>query len=138
MGWVSQETGESRIVWHSGIVPDFGAFMALVPEQKKGMVLLFNANHAMMKMTLDEVGMSAAQRLAREPPSPQLFGLAPWAMRGLLLIPTLQIASVIATLQLLRHWRADPALRLTCGDMWRQHILLPLIPNLLAALTLAP
>jgi hypothetical protein len=54
MGWVSQETGESRIVWHSGIVPDFGAFMALVPEQKKGMVLLFNANHAMMKMTLDD------------------------------------------------------------------------------------
>jgi CubicO group peptidase (beta-lactamase class C family) len=34
MGWISQGTSESRIVSHSGIVPDFGAFMALVPEQK--------------------------------------------------------------------------------------------------------
>ncbi len=68
MGWISQEIGESRIVSHSGIVPDFGAFMALVPEQNKGMVLLVNANHAMMKMTLDEVGMGAAQRLAGQHP----------------------------------------------------------------------
>ena len=131
MGWVSQETGESRIVSHSGIVPDFGVFMALVPEQKKGMVLLVNANHAMMKMTLDEVGMGAAQRLAGEIPSPPRFSAAPWAMRGMLLIPVLQIAGVAATLRLLRRWRADPALRPSYGRMWRQHILLPLIPNLI-------
>lgn len=56
MGWISQGTGESRVVSHSGIVPNFGAFMALVPAQKKGIVLLFNANHAMMKMTYDEIG----------------------------------------------------------------------------------
>ena len=138
MGWISQETGESKIVSHSGIVPDFGAFMALVPEQKKGMVLLFNANHAMMKMTYDEVGMGVAQRLAGEPPAPSRFGAAPWAMRGLLLIPLLQIVGVAATLRLLRRWRRDPERRPSRGRMWGQHILLPLIPNLLVALTLIP
>jgi CubicO group peptidase (beta-lactamase class C family) len=138
MGWISQESGESRVIWHSGIVPDFGAFMALVPEQKKGMLLLYNANHAMMKMTYDEVWMGAAQRLAGERPTRPIFGALPWAMRGMLLIPLLQIAGVLATLRLLHGWRADPALRPSRGRMWVQHILLPLIPNLLTALTLVP
>jgi CubicO group peptidase (beta-lactamase class C family) len=138
MGWVSQDVGKSRIVSHGGTVPDFSAFMALVPEQKKGIVLLFNANHAMMKMTLDEVGMQAVQRLAGEPPSPQYFGAAPWAMRSLLLIPILQIVGIASTLSRLRRWRKDPALRPTHGRMWRQHILLPLIPDLLTTLTLVP
>jgi CubicO group peptidase (beta-lactamase class C family) len=138
MGWISQGTGETRIVSHSGDVPDFGAFMALAPEQKKGIVLLFNANHVMMKLTYDEVGMGAAQRLAGEPPSPHRFGAAPWLMRGMLLIPILQITGVVATLQLMRGWQADPALRPSRGRMWGRHILLPLIPNLLTALTLLP
>jgi hypothetical protein len=138
MGWVSQGTGKSRIVSHSGTVPDFGAFAALVPEQKKGLVLLFNANHAMTKISLDEVGMGAAQRLAGVPTTPQIFSIAPWAMRGMLLIPILQIADIIATLRLLRRWRADPALLPTGRPIWRRHILLPLVPNLLIALTLVP
>jgi CubicO group peptidase (beta-lactamase class C family) len=138
MGWISLETGPLRIVSHSGIVPDFSAFMALVPEQKKGLVLLFNANHAVLKLTLDEVGMSAAKRLAGELPSPNRLGGALWVMRGLLLIPILQVAGVIATLRLLRRWRTHPSLRPNRGRMWRQHLLLPLIPNLLGALTLLP
>jgi CubicO group peptidase (beta-lactamase class C family) len=138
MGWIDQEVGKTRIVSHSGIVPDFGAFMALVPEQKKGFALLFNANHAMMKLTFDEMGMGAAQRLAGEAPAPQKFGAAPWAMRGLALIPILQIIGVAGTLVLLVRWRENPELRPSCGRLWRQHILLPLIPNLLTALTLAP
>ena len=138
MGWISQGTGDKRIVWHSGIVPDFGAYMALVPEQRKGIVLLFNANHAMMKMTYDEVGMGAAQRLAGEMPSPPRPGAAPWAMRSMLLIPIFQIAGVVATLRRLQRWRSSPALRPSRGRMWRQHILLPLVPNLLTALSLVP
>ncbi len=138
MGWINQGTGRTRIIWHSGIVPDFGAFMALVPEQKKGIVLLFNANHAMMKMTLDEFGMVAAQRLTGEPTPPPQLSAVPWAMRGLLLIPILQVAGILATLRQLRCWRADPALRPSHGRMWTQHILLPLAPDLLVALTLVP
>jgi CubicO group peptidase (beta-lactamase class C family) len=138
MGWISQGTGESRIVWHSGIVPDFGAFMALVPEQKKGIVLLINANHAMMKMTYDEVWLGAAQRLSGQPPTPAQFDALPWVMRGMVLIPILQIVGIAATLRLLRRWRQNPATCPSRGRMWREHIVLPLIPNLSVALTLIP
>jgi len=138
MGWVSQGAGRSRIVSHSGTVPDFGAFMALVPEQRKSIILLCNANHAMMKLTLDEVGLDAAKLLAGESPTPSVLDAAPWVMRAMLLIPTLQVAGVLSTLGWLRRWQREPATRPSRGRMWRQHILLPLIPNLLAALTLIP
>jgi CubicO group peptidase (beta-lactamase class C family) len=138
MGWISQVTGKSTIVWHSGIVPDFGAFAGLVPEQKKGIVLLYNANHATVKMTFDEFGLGATQRLAGELPSKTLFGAAPWLMRGMVLIPILQVIGVAATLRRLGRWRLDPASRPSRGRLWVQHIVLPLIPNLLVSLTLVP
>ncbi|HSF79868.1 MAG TPA: serine hydrolase domain-containing protein [Anaerolineales bacterium] len=138
MGWVSQEFGKSTIVSHSGIVPDFGAIAALVPEQKKGIVLLYNANHAMIKMALDEFGLGAAQQLAGERPEGTIFGALYLGMYAMLLIPIFQIASLIATLRLLRRWRAKPALRPNLGRTWGQHILLPLLPNLLVSLTLVP
>ena len=137
MGWTSQVTGKSRIVSHTGDVPNFAAFMAIIPEQKKGMVLLLNANNAMLKMTLDEMGQGAAERLAGEVPSPTLFDVTPWIMRGLLLIPALQLVDIAATLRRLHRWRRDPQSRLRRGP-WMRYILLPLVPNLLAALTLVP
>lgn len=138
MGWIIQETGASRILWHSGIVPDYSAYLALVPEQKKGMVLLFNANHAMMKMTYDEVGFSVAQLLAGESTSPHRFDSVPWGMRLLPLIPFLQIAGVASTLRQLHRWQSDRALHPSRERIWKQYLLLPLIPNLLVALTLLP
>jgi CubicO group peptidase (beta-lactamase class C family) len=138
MGWVSQVAGKSTIVSHGGIVPDFGAFAGLVPEQKKGIVLLYNANHAMIKMTFDEFGLGAAQRLAGEVPSKTLFGGAPWLMRSMVLIPVLQVIGVALTLRRLDRWRADPATRPSGRRLWGRHILLPLVPNLLVALTLVP
>lgn len=138
MGWISDGIGKSRIVSHSGIVPDFGAFMALAPEPKKGVILLFNANHATMKMTYDEVGMNAARLLAGQPPTPHRFDALPWMMPAMLLIPILQVIGVITTLQQLRRWRLEPERRPSRERIWGQHILLPLIPNLSIALTLIP
>jgi CubicO group peptidase (beta-lactamase class C family) len=138
MGWISQGTGASRIVSHGGIVPDFGAFMALVPEQHTGLVLLFNANHAMTKMSLDELGLGAARLLAGVRPAPDWWGASLWLMRGLPLIPLFQVASVATTLRQLQRWRREPALRPTRRRLWMRHVLFPLIPNLLVALTLFP
>jgi hypothetical protein len=87
---------------------------------------------------LAEVGLCLTALLAGQPPAPIQLGFIPWAMRALLLIPLLQIAGVAATLRLLRRWRRDPALRPSRGRMWGLHILPPLIPNLLVALTLLP
>ncbi len=47
-----EEHGRTRIIWHSGIVPDFFTSMALLPEQQKGVTLFFNADHFMMNLAL--------------------------------------------------------------------------------------
>jgi CubicO group peptidase (beta-lactamase class C family) len=138
MGWESQVTGKTTIISHSGIVPDFGSVAALIPEQKKAIVLLYNANHAIIKLTFDEFGLGAAQRLAGERPSKTMLGWTPWLMRSMALIPILQFAGVSATFRRLERWRSNPEERPSRGRMWRQHILLPLVPNLLVALTLVP
>jgi CubicO group peptidase (beta-lactamase class C family) len=139
MGWISQVKGESRIVSHSGIVPDFGAYMALLPELNKGFVILFNANHAMVKLTFDELGMDIAQLLAGEQPTKTILSAAPWLMRSMLLIPSLQLAGILTTLKLFSLRRQQELqMPLNQSRTRREHILFPLIVNLLITFTLLP
>jgi CubicO group peptidase (beta-lactamase class C family) len=138
MGWISKVSGRSTIVTHSGIVPDFGAFAGLVPEQKKGIILLYNANHAVIKPAFDEFGMGATELLAGETPSKTIFSMAPWVMRGMALIPIIQAVGVLFTLLQRARWQRNPASRPSRSRLWRRHILLPLFPNLLLSLTLVP
>jgi CubicO group peptidase (beta-lactamase class C family) len=139
MGWFVGEIGQTKLVWHSGTCPDFCAYMALLPKQKKGVVLLFNASHHWMSLVLSTVGDGVAALLAGVQPAPIPFvGMFPWMLRGQLLIPALQIAGVVATLRLLRHWRLHPERRPNGGRKWGLHVLLPLIPHLSVALTLRP
>jgi CubicO group peptidase (beta-lactamase class C family) len=139
MGWFVSDLGQSKLIWHSGTLPDFSAYMAILPGQKKGLVLLFNADHHWMNPVLTEFGSGAAALLAGEKPNPiPMVGLIPWMLRALLLVPLLQIVEVSATLRQLRRWRLNPELRAGAGHKWGLHILLPLIQNLLIALTLIP
>ncbi|MBN1873615.1 MAG: beta-lactamase family protein [Anaerolineae bacterium] len=139
MGWFIDESGQTKLIWHSGTTPNFGAFMALLPEQKKGVILLFNANHHWMTPVLSDLGAGMAALLAGNQPAPiQFVGLIPWMLRAQLLIPLFQIIGVAATLRLLRRWHQNPDSRPSGGRKWGGHILLPLIPNLLVALTLLP
>jgi len=139
MGWLVSEIGQTKIVSHGGTLPDFGSHMALLPEQKKGVVLLYNANNHWMMPVLEEFGAGVDALLAGEQPAPApipFTGMIPWALRGLLLIPALQIAGVAATLRQVRRWRLDPELRPSGGRKWGLHVLLSLVPNLLVAVTL--
>jgi CubicO group peptidase (beta-lactamase class C family) len=139
MGWFADTIGQTKLVWHSGTLPDFGAYMALLPEQQKGVVLLFNACHHWMNPVTAEVGGGVAALLAGQQPVRLPFvGMFPWALRGQLLLPVFQIMSVVATLRLLRRWRRDGERRRNGGRAWGLHLLLPLLPHLLAALTLRP
>jgi CubicO group peptidase (beta-lactamase class C family) len=139
MGWFIDKIGGTKLVWHSGTNPDFAAYMALLPEQKRGVVLLFNASHHWMNPVLSDLGAGVTALLAGQQPSPVPFvGLIPWLLRGQLLIPALQGAGVVATLRLLCRWRLEPERRPSGGRLWGAHILLPLLPNLLPALTLIP
>jgi hypothetical protein len=113
--------------------------MALLPEQKRGVVLLFNACHHWMNPVLADLGNGVAAMLAGESHTPlPFFHVVPWALRGQVLLPLLQVLGVAATLRRLRRWRLDPERRPSSGRAWGFHILLPLIPNLLAALGLKP
>jgi CubicO group peptidase (beta-lactamase class C family) len=133
MGWFDQVIDQTRIGWHHGQVPDFFAYMALLPAQQQGLVLLVNADQSLMNLALVDVGMGAAQQLAGASPPPLPFGFMPWALRALLLMPVLQLIGVVTTLRHLRRWRRDPNSRPRGGRLWGRHILLPLIANLLFA-----
>jgi CubicO group peptidase (beta-lactamase class C family) len=139
MGWFADTIGQTKLLWHSGTLPDFGAYMALLPEQKKGVVLLFNACHHWMNPVTAELGGGVAALLAGQQPVRLGFvGVIPWALRAQVLLPVFQIMSVVATLRLLRRWRRDPERRPSGGRAWGVHILFPLLAHLLAALTLKP
>lgn len=131
MGWGVHKIGGTTLVSHGGNVPDFSAFMGLLPEQKMGVVLLTNADHG-LPFILTEVGEGLAALLAGRQPPPIQFGFLPWIFRASPLIPLVQLAGAIVTLRRLGRWRRDPALRPGRGRLWA-HVVLPLIPILALA-----
>jgi CubicO group peptidase (beta-lactamase class C family) len=137
MGWFVSKLGPARLVWHSGTLPDFFSYLALLPEQKKGVALLFNACHHWMNPVLTGVGMGATALLAGDRPTTHpAFRLIPQMLRGQLLVPALQVAGVAATLLHLRGWRLHPE---RCPSGRRKRALrlgLPIIADLAVASTL--
>ena len=130
MGWFDIDHGQTKTYSHSGNVPDFSAFMALLPEQRRGVILLFNADPYGMPPITEEVGMGVTALLAGQQPAPIRLDFIQWIMRLLPLIPILQVAGVITTLRRLRKWDQNPQDRPGCGSLWSRHILLPLLPDL--------
>jgi hypothetical protein len=137
MGWFEVDLGQTKTFSHGGNVPDFSGFMGLVPEQKRGMVLLLNADPYGLPFITEEVGMGVTALLAGQQPPPIQLDFIQWIMRLLPLLPLLQIAGVVATLRLSNQWRRDAALRPDGGRLWGRYLLLPLLPNLALAATLA-
>jgi CubicO group peptidase (beta-lactamase class C family) len=139
MGWNVDRIGQTTIISHGGTMPDYGATMALVPEQGKGLVLLFNANHHMMVPVLAEFEAGLAALLAGEQPAPMPAVRAiPWALRGQLLIPLLQLAGIATTLQQLRRRQREPAPRPSGRRATGRHLGLPVMLHLLVGLGLRP
>ena len=130
MGWFVAKIGETTVLSHGGNVPDFSSYMAILPGQKKGVVLLVNADHWGLPFVLPEVGDGLAALLGGEQPPSIRLGFIPWAMRAQTLIPLLQMVGVLATSRLLGRWRQNPALGSWDGHLLGRHILLPLLPNL--------
>jgi len=137
MGWFDRDIGNIRTLSHGGNVPDFSAFMSLIPEQNKGMVILFNADPYGLPMITDEIGTNLTVILAGRQPESIKLDFIQWIFRCLPLLPLLQLWGVVTTLEKLNRWQKDPASRPKGGKLWFQHILLPLIPNLSLAATLA-
>jgi CubicO group peptidase (beta-lactamase class C family) len=65
MGWFVGTAGPAPLIWHTGNVPDFSAYMALLPQQGAGIVLLANAGHHMLVPVCAEWGAGAAAGCGR-------------------------------------------------------------------------
>jgi CubicO group peptidase (beta-lactamase class C family) len=132
MGWCVGQLGADRVVWHGGTLPHFGAFMALLPERRQGLVLLFNACHHWFNPVQTAVGLGAAGLLAGEPPAPLPgVGLIPGLLRAQALLPALQAAGAAATLSQWRQWRRAPSPGPRAGWPAARRLVLPLLVSLL-------
>jgi CubicO group peptidase (beta-lactamase class C family) len=139
MGWFLSEMEGMTLIWHSGTVPHYGAYVGLLPEQKKGIVLLFNACHYWMTPLMGDFGGSTAALLAGKQPKPNVaLRLIPWILRAQLLVPVLQMAGLVSTFRRLRRWEWHPDQRPHGGWAWVRHLLIPLMPNFLLARIFGP
>jgi CubicO group peptidase (beta-lactamase class C family) len=130
MGWFIEETPQGVRVWHNGQVPDYFAYMALLPDQQRGIVLLVNSNQMLLNFALEAVGAGAADLLAGAQPKPFPWAAVPWLLRGFLLIPVLQVGGVLITRQRVRRWQSDPSSRPGRARLWLLDIALPTVLNL--------
>jgi hypothetical protein len=103
--------------------------MGLVPEQKRGVILLLNADPYGLPAITIEIGTGVNTLLAGQQPAPIKLDFIQWIMRLLPLIPLLQVVGVFATLRGVRRWERKPATRPGVGRIWGQHIVLPLFPG---------
>jgi CubicO group peptidase (beta-lactamase class C family) len=129
MGWIITPTSQGDRIWHDGTNPDYFSYMALLPDQNRGMVLLVNANQVVMNFALAEIGGGAASLLAGVQPESTPWAVIPWSLRAFLIIPVFQILGVLMTLRAVRGWRTDASHRPGPIRKWL-HIALPIIPNL--------
>jgi CubicO group peptidase (beta-lactamase class C family) len=129
MGWIITPTSQGNRIWHDGTNPDYFSYMALLPNQNRGMVLLVNANQLVMNFTLAEIVGGAASLLAGVQPESIPWAVVPWSLRAFLILPLLQILGIFLTLRAVRRWRSDAGRRPGPVRKW-VHIALPAILNL--------
>jgi len=129
MGWFVQQTDQGVSLWHDGTGPDYYSYMALLPDQNRGLVLLFNTNEFMINFALKFVGGGAASLLAGAQPESIPWAVVPWSLRAFLIIPVLQIFGVFFTLKAVHRWRKDEGRRPGPIRKWF-HVVLPATPNL--------
>lgn len=135
MGWFVKNFDQGQLIFHHGEVPDYFAYMALLPEQNRALVLLINTNHQLYSFALLETGEAAALQLTGVSPQPNGWNVLPWVMPAILLLPALQIIFIIATLLRVKRWKSNPNKRPGVVSKWLLHILLPTIINLLLVFT---
>jgi len=132
MGWFVHQIDGLKVVSHGGNVPEFSAYMALIPGQNIGVVFLANADPCGVPMVLMEVGDGVAALLAGKQPAPIQFGFIPWVIRASALVPFLQSAGIFATLRQRRRRQRRPT-QVRKSNRTAILNLLALIPDLLLA-----
>jgi len=129
MGWFINEIDGVKVIAHGGNVPEFSSYMAIIPEQKKGVVMLANSDQWGFPLILMEVGDGVAALLAGKQPPPIKLGFFPWVMRALLLVPFLQMMGILSTLRRFRYWQQEPTGTPVSGRKLKLQLIFRLIPN---------
>jgi CubicO group peptidase (beta-lactamase class C family) len=131
MGWFVKETEAYDLVFHYGEVPDFFAYLAVLPEDQRGLALLVNTNQHMFTYALWSTAENAAMMLAGIPPQPNAWGILPWVLRALLFLPVLQSVLIFRGFRRIKNWQNGERPLPGATRMWLLHILLPAICNLM-------
>lgn len=94
MGWIDGQLGSTRIVSHSGSTTDLASAVYLSPEQRMGIVVLFNGQSVVYELMHkpEAIAEAAFARMLVESPSGTLVGL----------YPIFTVASVVLLALLLR------------------------------------
>jgi CubicO group peptidase (beta-lactamase class C family) len=137
MGWFDSDLGTIKTYTHGGNLPEYSAFMGLIPSKNKAFVLLMNADPYGLPFITEEIGTGPTALLAGQLPPANKYNFIQWIFRSLPLIPLSQAIGVAITFRNLRRWKNTPACLPSHRHLWRQHILLPLLPNLSIATLLS-
>jgi hypothetical protein len=108
--------------------------MALLPGRRQAVALLVNAGHFMMNPVMTELGGQVAARLAGQAPAPGKLVFTRLGSLGHAPAAAGKPVQVAAALRWVRRWRREPQHR----PHLPREILLPLLPDLLLASSLAP
>jgi CubicO group peptidase (beta-lactamase class C family) len=139
MGWIAGEMNSVPVVSHNGDTGDFHATMILVPKSKWGVVVLMNGSNDLQQGSLDTIANSVVAQLLRveSPPSPGPFqDPAMIAVLVILAVGVLQVLGIVRSVVLMRRWRTVRARRPHGVVRVVLRVGLPLVLNLLWAVTL--
>ena len=131
MGWFVNEIKGQNIVYHYGEVPDFFAYMALLPDQDRAIVLLFNTNEQLYTYALLSASEAAALSLAGVAPEANNWPVMPWALRAALLLPVLQVVLIAVSARRLKTKRMASFRRPVRTRVWVLQLALPILLNLI-------
>lgn len=131
MGWFINEIKGQKIVYHYGEVPDFFAYMAMLPDQDRAIVLLFNTNEQFYTYALLAASESAALSLAGIAPETNNWSVMPWALRASILLPVLQVFLIGVSMRRLKTKRLESFRRPVRTRTWIQNLALPILLNLI-------
>ncbi len=131
MGWFIKSIGNTRLVFHHGEVPDFFSYMGLLPDQKRGVIILFNTNQQVYNFAMLDLGESVARQLAGETVQSDSWWIMPWALRALLLLPVFQLLIICFLYKKMSHWKIDPSSRPGKVRLWLMHVIIPAVFDLL-------
>ncbi len=131
MGWFIKETPQGKLIYHYGEVPDYFAFAGLLPDQARGFVLLVNGNHHLTTTALNALGEDIAALLGGGDEKGEAWGILPWVLRALLLLPIGQGVAMVLGARRLRRWERTPERLPKPFAFWVWGIAVPTAVNLL-------